>query len=210
MPGIILQEVNVLIQTVHTNQCKTNYIMSPIQQLSNPLDNLLKSLNIGPYNENTEINLLRQKEYAKLVAIQDCLDGSNQAYYVQKYLQTPAFRELAESKYFNSPHDFKKLTTIVSTLEQKKQNAIATVSSPYYRPAMIPDVLLFLANTNVFDCINNINKFFKSKFSDDLKIYIKDNTNLLTDLQKTSVNLGYLDMEKPDVAFLNNSMFALC
>lgn len=75
---------------------------------------------------------------------------------------------------------------------------------------MIPDVLLFQANTNVCDCINNINKFFKSKFSDDLKIYIKDNTNLLTDLQKTSVNLGYLDMEKPDVAFLNNSMFALC
>ena len=210
MPGIILQEVNVLIQTVHTNQCKTNYIMSPIQQLPNPLDNLLKSLNIGPYNERTEADLLRQKEYAKLVAVQDCLDGSNQAYYVQKYLQTPAFRELAESKYFNSPHDFKKLTTIVSTLEQKKQNAIATVSSPYYRPVMIPDVLLFQANTNVCDCINNINKVFKSKFSDDLKIYIKDNTNLLTDLQKTSVNLGYLDMEKPDVAFLNNSMFALC
>ena len=201
----------MVIQTIQAaNKCKTNYIMRPMQPLPNPLDNLLKSLNIGSYNENTEINLLRQKEYAKLVAIQDCLDGSNQAYYVQKYLQTPAFRELAESKYFNSPHDFKKLTTIVSTLEQKKQNAMATVSSPYYRPVMIPDVLLFQANTNVFDCVNNINKFFKSKFSDDLKIYIKDSTNLLTDLKQTSVNLGYLDMEKPDVAFLNNSMFALC
>ena len=201
----------MVIQTIQAaNKCKTNYIMTPMQPLPNPLDNLLKSLNIGPYNENTEINLLRQKEYAKLVAIQDCLDGSNQAYYVQKYLQTPAFRELAECKYFNSPHDFKKLTTIVSTLEQKKQNAMATVSSPYYRPVMIPDVLLFQANTNVFDCVNNINKFFKSKFSDDLKIYIKDSTNLLTDLKQTSVNLGYLDMEKPDVAFLNNFMFALC
>lgn len=199
----------MLIQTIQTNKRKTNYIMTPIQQLPNPLDNLLKSLNIGSYNESTEVNLLQQKEYAKLVAVQDCLDGSNQAYYVQKYLQTPAFKELAESKYFNSPHDFKKLTTIVSTLEQKKQNAIATVSSPYYRPVMIPDVLLFQANTNVSDCISNINKFFKSKFSDDLKTYIKDNTNLLTDLHKTSVNLGYLDAEKPDVAFLNNSMFAL-
>lgn len=92
----------------------------------------------------------------------------------------------------------------------KKQNAIATVSSPYYRPVMIPDVLLFQANTNIFDCVNIINKFFKSKFSNDLKIYIKDNTNLLTDLQKTSVNLGYLDTEKPDISFLRNSMFALC
>ena len=198
------------IQTIQSNNCKTNYIMTPIQQLPNPLDNLLKSLNIGSYNERTEINLLQQKEYAKLVAVQDCLDGSNQAYYVQKYLQTPAFKELAESKYFNSPHDFKKLTTIVSTLEQKRQNAVATVSSPYYRSVMTPDMLLFQANTNVFDCINNINKFFKSNFSDDLKIYIKNNTNLLTDLKQTSVNLGYLDMEKPDVAFLNNSMFALC
>lgn len=199
----------MLIQTIQANKCKTNYIMTPIQQLPNPLDNLLKSLNIGPYNERTETDLLRQKEYGKLLAVQDCLDGTNQAYYVQKHIQTPDFKELAESKYFNSPQDFKKLTTIVSTLEQKKQNAIATVSSPYYRPVMIPDVLLFQANTNVSDCINNINKFFKSKFSDDLKIYIKDNTNLLTDLKQTSVNLGYLDTEKPDVAFLNNSMFAL-
>ena len=70
--------------------------------------------------------------------------------------------------------------------------------------------MLWQANTNVFDCINNINKFFKSNFSDDLKIYVRDNTNLLTDLHKTSVNLGQLDAEKPDVAFLSNSMFALC
>ncbi len=200
----------MLTQTIQMHKFKTNYIMTPVQQLPNPIDNLLKSLNIGSYNERTEANLLQQKEYAKLVAVQDCLDGSNQAYYVQKYIKTPAFRELAESKYFNTPHDFKKLTTIVSTLEQKKQNSIATVSSPYYRPVMMPDVLLFQANTNVFDCINNINKFFKSKFSDDLKIYIKDNTNMLTDLKQTSVNLGYLDIEKPEVAFLNNSMFALC
>ena len=200
----------MLLQTIHANKYKTNYIMTPIQQLPNPLDNLLKSLNIGPYNEETEANLLQQKEYAKLVAVQDCLDGTNQSYYVQRYLQTPAFKELAESKYFNSPQDFKKLTTILSILEQKKQNAIATVSSPYYRSVVIPDIMLWQANTNVFDCINNINKFFKSNFSDDLKIYVRDNTNLLTDLHKTSVNLGQLDAEKPDVAFLSNSMFALC
>ena len=200
----------MLLQTIHANKYKTNYIMTPIQQLPNPLDNLLKSLNIGPYNEETEANLLQQKEYAKLVVVQDCLDGTNQSYYVQRYLQTPAFKELAESKYFNSPQDFKKLTTILSILEQKKQNAIATVSSPYYRSVVIPDIMLWQANTNVFDCINNINKFFKSNFSDDLKIYVRDNTNLLTDLHKTSVNLGQLDAEKPDVAFLSNSMFALC
>lgn len=199
----------MLIQTIQANKCKTNYIMTPIQQLPNPLDNLLKSLNIGPYNERTETDLLRQKEYGKLLAVQDCLDGTNQAYYVQKHIQTPDFKELAESKYFNSPQDFKKLTTIVSTLEQKKQNAIATVSSPYYRPVMIPDVLLFQANTNVSDCINNINKFFKSKFSDDLKIYVKNNTNMLTDIKKTSVNLGTIDIDKPNVDVLNDSMFAL-
>ena len=155
----------MLIQTIQANKCKTNYIMTPIQQLPNPLDNLLKSLNIGPYNERTETDLLRQKEYGKLLAVQDCLDGTNQAYYVQKHIQTPDFKELAESKYFNSPQDFKKLTTIVSTLEQKKQNAIATVSSPYYRPVMIPDVLLFQANTNVSDCINNINKFLNQNLA---------------------------------------------
>ena len=82
----------MLIQTIQANKCKTNYIMAPIQQLPNPLDNLLKSSNIGSYNERTETDLLSQKEYSKLAAVQDCMDGSNQAYYVQKHLQTSAFR----------------------------------------------------------------------------------------------------------------------
>ena len=197
----------MFVQPVQFNKCKLYNIMGQFQQAPNPLDNLLKRLNLGSYNEMTESSLLQQKDYAKLTAIQDCLDGTNRSYYVQNYLYIPAFQELAESKYFNTPQGFKKLTTIVSTLEQKKQSVVATVCSPYYR-SVTPDVLNMQAGTDVSVCLNNINKFFKSNFSDDLKTYIRDNTGLLTDLYKTSVNLGYLDAQKPDVTFLNDYMFA--
>ncbi len=195
----------MFIQSVQPYKYPINITNTNAQAATNPL----KGLGISSYNETTEPNLLKQKDYAKLVSVQDYMDGTNHSHYVQKHLQTPDFQELAESKYFNTPSGFKKLTTIVSELEQKKQSAMATVYSPHYHSRTIPDVLQIQADTDVSDCVKNINKFFKSKFSDDLKKYIRDNTTLLTDLHKTSTNLAYLDAENPNVDFLNDFAFAL-
>lgn len=197
------------IQSVSQFSSKKHYITDGFQNNVSPLDNLLKGMNLAPYNENTESDLLKKQDYAKLIVIQDSINGHNNTQFAGKYVNLPAFGELAQSKYFNTPANFEKLTTIVSVLEQKKQNAVATVSSPFYRPCAMPDVMSFQAKTDVGECVNNINKFFKSNFSDDLKEYIRDNTDMLTDLKKTSINLGYLDQENPKVEYLNDFMFGL-
>ena len=119
----------------------------------------------------------------------------------------PAFNELAQSKYFNEPQNFKKLTTAITNIEQQRQNALITVSSPYYQSTFLPDVLQIQAQTNISQCINNINKLYKSKFSDDLKEFIRDNTNIISDWKITAINLEYLNKENPQIEYLNSYMF---
>ena len=151
--------------------------------------------------------LLKSAEYKKLLNLQDKRESTPKERFVSPYIGLAEFNELAQSKYFNTPSEFKKLTTIISTLEQKRQNALRTVSSPFYRSATTPDSLRIDASVDVSECVKNINKFFKSTFSDDLKYYIKDNSEILTNLYLTSVNLGYLDEKNPDVYMLNNLSF---
>jgi len=197
------------IPSVSQFSAKKHNILDSTQNKVSPLDNILKSSNLAPFNANTEEDLLKNQDYGKLIAIQDSINAHNNAQYAGKYIGLPAFRELAQSKYFNTPKNFQKLTAIISILEQKKQNAVAMVSSPFYRTTVMPDVMMYQARIEVGDCINNINKFFKSKFSDDLKEYLRDNKDFLTDLKNTSINLGYLDPENPDVEYLNGLMFGL-
>lgn len=196
------------IQSISNVNYRKNYITNQAFNTMNPVNTLLRKGNINPYNVDTEEELLQKRDYSNLVKFQDHMTGTNNSVFVEKYLNLPSFNELVQSKYFNSPNNFKKLTSSISKMEREKQDALRTVSSWFYRPGCIPDVLSYQAQTDVGKCIDNINKLFKSKISDDLKEYIRDSSQILSDWKITSVNLGYLDPENPEIAFLNPGMFA--
>ena len=188
------------------------YIVYPQYQVQNAPNNpavIPKNADFGLYNENTEQDLLKNQKYVELMTFQDAYNHTNNAYYVNKYTSNASFSELAQNKFFNTPYGFQKLTNIISNLEQKKLNALYTVSSPYYVSAVIPDVTRVYAGMDVGQCIENINKFFNSKFSDDLKTYILNDTNKLADLYFTSVNLGHLNPDNPDIEDLNSSRYMM-
>ncbi len=196
------------IQPITPMNYKRSHVFDNFQKYKGgPINTPQQGMNLAPYGGDKEMDLLKNKDYAGLLKFQDNLCGEKKFALIRKYLSLPSFDELAQSEYFNSPTNFNKLTKAIANIEKQKQNALATVNSPFYRSGVIPDIRREQANTNVALCIDNINKLYKSKFSDDLKEYIRDNTQVLSDWKITSINLSYIDPEKPNVRDLNELSF---
>lgn len=161
-----------------------------------------------PYVNNPQKSLedylLEKKDYCRLIEYQDKLYNKNDFQLIGKYLSTPDFKELAQNKCFSGMFGFDKLTDIVKELEKKQREAYQIIHNPQYRPCVIPDMNAIYAGCDVGNAIKNINKFFNSNFSEDLKQYILKETDNFENLYWVSVNLAYLDKDKPNVDDLSS------
>lgn len=126
------------------------------------------------------------------------------------YTKNPSFKNLMENKLIkNNPDRIMQLTSIIYTLGQKSADLRKEVNSPNYRSTVIPDTKNMYASIDVNNCIKNIDTFFSSKFSDDLKLYMLFDGNKLKDLWYNETTLGKLEPDCKDVSKLFNTYYLM-
>ena len=153
----------------------------------------------NPTGDIVKFNLDR-KDYKRAVQWADISSGKERVKVLEKYLNEPAFDSLAQSKFFNNMANFERLVDIVSTLAKERNDAYQKVHSPGYRSCTIPDVTRIYADIDIGNCIKNLDRFFKSEaISDDLKTFICEATDKLSDLNFVNYSLGKENLTVKDL-----------
>ncbi|MCM1339869.1 MAG: hypothetical protein NC191_09385 [Muribaculaceae bacterium] len=170
---------------IFSAKTKHDFVYTPEEQ---------EVLKTTPYHDFTQ-DFVNKRDYAR------ALDYINQYEYdkdfseLKKYINNPAFDSLATSKYFSNNYGFKELATKVYTLHKAQQDAYNEVNALGYFCPYMPDIKRMYAAIDVNQCVTNLDKFFKSGVSEDLKTFMKDGTDKLSDLWYVSHNLVDIDKE---------------
>lgn len=159
-------------------------------------------------NKPLEEYLLEKKDYGRLVEYNDYKYNQTNYPLIGKYLSTPEFKELAQNKHFSDENGFNTLIDIIAGLAKEQQKAYNLVHNPNYRSVVLPDMNSIYAGFDIGQAIKNINKFFSSKLSEDLKTYILKETDKLNNLYWVSTNLSYLDKDNPSIDALSSTRYA--
>ena len=144
-------------------------------------------------NPNKSITdfLVKNKNFKRAVEYVDSNGEPKNLPVLQKYFNNPSFESLVNSKFAEGETNFVKLVDIIYKLDKSQSDAYKQVNSPNYRVMTIPDMNTYYANISVDNCIKNLDNFFKSeKISDDLKKYILQKTDILSDLWFVGTTLG--------------------
>ena len=151
--------------------------------------------------------LIKTKNYKRAVEYVDSNGEPKNLPILQKYFNNPSFDSLANSKFTEGESGFVKLVNTIYNLDKSHSDAYNKVHSPNYRSITIPDMTANYAAIDVNNCIKNIDNFFKSeKISDDLKKYIFNKTDVLSDLWITGTTLGKKDITVDDLIYPRMAM----
>lgn len=144
----------------------------------------------NPYGDIVKFNQ-DKRNYKRAIEYIDYINSQKSLPNLEKYIGNPAFDSLAQSKYFKDERKFENLVKIVSSLDKTQREAYNKISSPNYYAPYIPDTNMMFAYIDVNNCIKNLDNFFKSeKVSEDLKKYMLNATDRLSDLWFVHMNLG--------------------
>lgn len=150
-----------------------------------------KFLQDNPYGNITDYlvqnkNYKRALEYLDSVANYDYGDKNVPHYStIEKYADNKDFDDLAQSKYFKGAEGFKNLADIVKTINKN----IEIEDAKCYNPKIPIDMET---------CLSRLDKFFNSKYSEDLKEFVLHGTDKLSNLVFLEFNLDKID-GNPDV-----------
>lgn len=137
--------------------------------------------------------LVRKKDYSRALDLINEYSYEKDYAELKKYVNNPAFDSLVNSKYYNDLFGFEKLMNTIYELHKTQQDAYKKVTTPGYFCPFLPDVTSMYAGVDVNKCITNLDSFFKSGFSEDLKIFIQNGTSRLSDLWYVTHNLKDID-----------------
>ena len=186
--------------------------------ISNPIYKKTPAININQeispkdkisFNKTEAVLNEDENKFVEKLKIEDEALKTHKADVYEKYKNNQNFKNILNNNLFKSDLNKHDLVDIVYSIDVQKDEATKKINNPFYHPISYPDINAYYAGLDVDKCLKNLDNFFNSKFSDDLKIFMAKSAEKLKDGKFISENLSNIDKNNPNITVLTND-FALC